>query len=111
LSPGIQAALILLGDQPLVRADVIEALLDAFGSDARTIVVPRYRDGGGSNPLLIHRSAWPLAREARADRGLGPIVREHPELVVEVDVAGSNPDVDTPEDLAALESTPYWTGG
>ena len=111
LSPGIQAALILLGDQPLVRADVIEALLNAFGSDARTIVVPRYRDGGGSNPLLIHRLAWPLAREARADRGLGPVVREHPELVVEVDVAGSNPDVDTPEDLAALESAPDWTGG
>jgi CTP:molybdopterin cytidylyltransferase MocA len=38
-------------------------------------------------------------------------VREHPELVVEVDVAGSNPDVDTPEDLAALESAPDWTGG
>jgi molybdenum cofactor cytidylyltransferase len=106
MSPGIQAALILLGDQPLVRPDVLESILGGFVSEAQPIVVPRYRDGGGPNPLLIHRSAWPLAREARADRGLGPVVREHPDLVVEIDVEGSNPDVDTQEDLAALEGAP-----
>jgi molybdenum cofactor cytidylyltransferase len=106
LSPTSEAALILLGDQPLVRADVVERLLAGFVSPALPMVVPRYRDGGGANPLLIHRLAWPLAREARADRGLGPVVRDHPNLVVEIDVEGSNPDVDTPEDLAALEASP-----
>ena len=105
LGPATEAALILLGDQPLVRADVLERLLRGFVSAAQPIVVPRYADGGGANPLLIHRVAWPLASEARADRGLGPIVREHPGLVVQVDVAGSNPDVDTPKDLAALEAS------
>jgi molybdenum cofactor cytidylyltransferase len=103
LSPGIQAALILLGDQPLVHVDVVESILGGFASEAQPIVVPRYRDGGGPNPLLIHRSAWPLARQAQADRGLGPVIRERPDLVVEIDVEGSNPDVDTQEDLAALE--------
>jgi protein-tyrosine phosphatase len=110
LSPASQAALILLGDQPLVRAEVVEALLAGFVSEALPIVVPRYRDGGGPNPLLIHRLAWPLADEARADRGLGPVVRDHPDLVFEVNVEGSNPDVDTPEDLAALETAPYERG-
>jgi molybdenum cofactor cytidylyltransferase len=33
LSPGIQAALILLGDQPLVRPDVLESILGGFASD------------------------------------------------------------------------------
>jgi molybdenum cofactor cytidylyltransferase len=99
-----EAALILLGDQPLVRADVLERLLAGFASEARPITVPRYRGGGGPNPLLLHRTAWPLARDAKADRGLGPIVRDHPDLVTVVDVSGSNPDVDTPEDLAALEA-------
>ena len=47
-----------------------------------------------------------LAREARGDRGLGPVVRDHPNLVLEIDVDGSNPDVDTPADLAALETAP-----
>ncbi len=99
-----EAALILLGDQPLVRADVIERLLEGFASAARPLTVPRYEGGGGPNPLLIHHTAWSLARDAKADRGLGPIVRDHPELVTVVDVPGSNPDVDTPEDLAALEA-------
>jgi CTP:molybdopterin cytidylyltransferase MocA len=67
--------------------------------------MPRYREGGGPNPLLIHRSAWSLAREARADRGLGPVLRGHPELLVRVDVEGSNPDIDTPEDLEAIEAS------
>jgi molybdenum cofactor cytidylyltransferase len=107
LGPRTQAALILLGDQPLVRLDVVEALLAGFVSEARPIVVPRYRGGGGPNPLLIHRLAWPLAGEARADRGLGPVIREHPDLVLAVDVDGSNPDVDTPADLAALENSEH----
>lgn len=105
VSPGCDAALILLGDQPLVRVDVIERLLDGFDSPALPIVVPRYRDGGGSNPLLIHRAAWSMAREARADRGLGPVLRDHPELLVHVDVEGSNPDIDTAEDLARIEAS------
>ena len=105
VSAGCDAALILLGDQPLVRVDVMERLLAGFVSAARPIVLPRYRDGGGSNPLLIHRVAWTLAREARADRGLGPILRDHPELLVQVDVEGSNPDIDTPDDLAAIEAS------
>jgi molybdenum cofactor cytidylyltransferase len=109
LGPSAEAALILLGDQPLVRADVLERLLGGFVSVAQPIVVPRYADGGGHNPLLIHKVAWPLASEARADHGLGPIVREHPDLVVRVDVDGSNPDVDTPDDLAALEASAHKT--
>lgn len=104
LSPSCDAALILLGDQPLVRVDVMERLMAGFLSAARPIVLPRYLEGGGANPLLIHRAAWPLAGEARGDRGLGPVLRGHPELLVQVDVQGSNPDIDTPEELAAIEA-------
>jgi molybdenum cofactor cytidylyltransferase len=108
LDPVPGAALIMLGDQPLVRAEVIEALLGQleFGpeGESKPIVAPRYRDGGGPNPLLIGRPAWPIAREARGDRGLGPVIREHSDLVRWVDVDGSNPDVDTQADLDALEA-------
>jgi molybdenum cofactor cytidylyltransferase len=98
------AAMILLGDQPLVRREVVEQLLGALTIPARPIVVPRYAGGGGSNPLLIHRAAWPLASQAQGDRGLGPVIRSHIDLVLEVQVDGSNPDVDTPDDLLALQS-------
>jgi molybdenum cofactor cytidylyltransferase len=106
VSPARDAALILLGDQPLVRVDVIERLLAEPGSTERPIVVPRYRGGGGSNPVLVGRSAWQLARDARSDRGLGPILRMHPDLVTVLDFDGSNPDIDTPDELAAIEAVP-----
>jgi molybdenum cofactor cytidylyltransferase len=105
LGPGVDAALILLGDQPLVRGDVVEKLLAALEPDRRPIAVPRYSGGGGPNPLLIHRRAWHIVAEARADRGLGPVIERHLDLVARVEVDGANPDVDTRSDLEALEAS------
>jgi protein-tyrosine phosphatase len=105
LGSASEAALIFLGDQPTVQAGVVARLLAVFVTPSRPIAIPSYANGGGPNPLLIHRSAWPLALEARGDRGLGPVLREHPDLITEVRVAGSNPDVDTPEELARLEAS------
>lgn len=102
-----QAALLLLGDQPLVRPEVLQALLTAASSTAGDparpcAFVPRYAEGGGANPVLLLRRCWPILEEATGDRGLGPVLARHPELVREVPVPGANPDVDTPADLAAL---------
>ncbi len=105
LGSASEAALIFLGDQPTVQAGAVASLLAVFVTPTRPIAMPLYANGGGPNPLLIHRSAWPLALEARGDRGLGPVLREHPDLITEVHVAGSNPDVDTPDDLARLEAS------
>jgi molybdenum cofactor cytidylyltransferase len=100
LGTGIDAAVVLLGDQPLVRAEVIRALTATDVPPDRSIVVPRYAGGGGQNPTLVLRAAWPLAAGLTGDRGFGPLIAAHPELVVEVPADGSNPDVDTRADLA-----------
>lgn len=102
LGADLDAALVLLGDQPLVRIDVIEALCSAWDAQGATVVVPRYAGGGGANPVLVGRAAWPLAAQATGDRGLGPLLAARRDLVREIRVAGSNPDVDTRADLAAL---------
>lgn len=106
LSGQIDDALILLGDQPAVPVAVIEALLDAAADDgpgARPVIVPVYPDEGGRNPVVLHRSVIAEAMAGLAgDRGLGPWIAAHPELVREIPVAGHNPDVDTPDDLVAL---------
>lgn len=102
LEPSVDATLILLGDQPFVAPDTIRALLDAPTDSGRPIVVPRYGGDRGRNPVLVRRAAFDLAIEAQGDRGLGPILAAHPELVLEVPVPRDNPDVDTPGDLARL---------
>ncbi|HEX5825981.1 MAG TPA: nucleotidyltransferase family protein [Candidatus Limnocylindrales bacterium] len=102
--PDTGAVLVVLGDQPSLRPDVIAAVLAAAAaSPDRPIVRPRYERDGAPNPVLVRRSAWALAAGLHGDHGLGPLLREHSELVAEVPVEGAIPDIDTPADLAALE--------
>jgi CTP:molybdopterin cytidylyltransferase MocA/SAM-dependent methyltransferase len=100
--PTAQAALIALGDQPLVPLEAIRALLAAPVDPARPAVVPAYTDDRGRNPVLLRRGGFGLVEEADGDRGLGPVLEAHPDLVVEIPVAGVNPDLDTPADLARI---------
>ncbi len=102
-NPAVDAVLIVLGDQPFLRPDVVRAVLEAAASTDRPIVRPRYAHDDAPNPVLVGRAAWALAAGLDGDRGLGPLLASRPELVVEVPVAGSNPDVDTPADLARIE--------
>ena len=107
LGEGVDGALIVLGDQPMVSVETIRALLDAAPDGARPIVVPVYAGDGGRNPVLVGRDAFALIGEVTGDRGLGPVIAAHPELVQEVPVdVPSNPDIDTRVDLvAALEAS------
>jgi molybdenum cofactor cytidylyltransferase len=103
VNPDAQAALLALGDQPFLRADVVSALLVAPVGPEHVAVVPHYVGGGDPNPVLLLRAGWPLVDEVSGDRGLGPVLALHPEGVRGVAVPGSNPDIDTPDDLARLE--------
>ena len=101
---GVDAAIILPGDQPRVRADVIATLIAAAQRQPEApFIVPRYRDDAAPNPILARRSTWRLADELAGDRGFGPVLDQHPELVVHVPVEGANPDVDTVADLLRLQ--------
>jgi molybdenum cofactor cytidylyltransferase len=111
LTPDVDAALILLGDQPLVRPGVIRQIALAALATDRLIVVPRYAGSGAINPVLLRRAAWHLADRLSGDRGMGPLIAAHPELVLEVPIDGDNPDVDTPADLAALSRPPDGSPG
>ncbi len=102
LQANLDAALFVLGDQPFIRPATIAALEAALRPGERCAAVPIHAEGGGPNPVLLSRTAWPLVLESSGDRGLGPVLRAHPDLVREVPVQGANPDVDTPGDLAAL---------
>jgi molybdenum cofactor cytidylyltransferase len=111
LDDDVEAVVILPGDQPLVRPEVIRSLLAAAGElPATPFVVASYADDGAPNPILARRSIWRLADELAGDRGFGPILAAHPDLVRVVPVDGANPDIDTSADLAAVGSARPATG-
>ena len=103
LDDEVDAAVILPGDQPRVRPATIRALLAAAAEPPFTpFIVARHAGDRTPNPVLARRSIWRLADELAGDRGFGPVLGAHPELVREVPIAGSNPDVDTRGDLERL---------
>ena len=102
LDPPVKGVVIALGDQPRTRPEVIRALMAAGRAGDRPVVIPQYADGGGANPVLLLEDAFGLVDEASGDRGLGPILASDPDLVLEVPVGGSNPDIDRPSDLLEL---------
>jgi molybdenum cofactor cytidylyltransferase len=101
-NPPADAVLLALGDQPRIDPGVIRHLLAGARTSDRPVVVPAYDRDGSPNPVLLLRAAFALVTEASGDRGLGPVLAAHPELVHSVSVRGANPDVDTPADLARL---------
>ncbi len=108
--PDAAAVLVALGDQPSLDPAVATALIEAAASDAagRPIVRPRYPHDDAPNPVLVRRAAWALAAGLEGDRGLGPLFGARPDLVFELPVGGANPDVDTRDQLRALELETAW---
>jgi molybdenum cofactor cytidylyltransferase len=101
---GGRAAVVLLGDQPIVGARAVERLVAAVAEGAR-VAVATY-GGKRRNPVLFSREVWPLLEaELAGDEGARSVLRRHPELVVEVpcEGVGDPVDVDTREDLRRLE--------
>ena len=99
----VDAAVILLGDQPTTRPEVLDQVLAAGRApEAPGLIAPRYSGDGAPNPVLANRSAWRLADELVGDRGFGPLLDDRPDLVGWVAVHGANPDIDTPADLVGV---------
>jgi CTP:molybdopterin cytidylyltransferase MocA len=103
-APDSRAAVIVLGDQPLVGAAAVGRLVSAF-EDGAEVAAATY-GGRQRNPVLFSRSVWPiLQKELLGDEGARRFLREHKNLVTEVpcDEVADPADVDTVEDLQSLE--------
>jgi molybdenum cofactor cytidylyltransferase len=98
-----EAAVVLLGDQPLVGAPAIRRVLTARGGGAEAI---RATYGGEpGHPVVLERRLFPRLLELRGDVGArdvltGGFVRE-----IACDGIAEPADVDTRADLRALEES------
>lgn len=97
----VSAICVGLGDQPRVGADAYRRLAAAHAGGA-DLAVAVY-EGTRGNPVLIGRALWSEARRLSGDVGARALMGAH--AVTEVDCTGTGDphDVDTLDDLRALE--------
>ncbi len=98
----VPAVVVGLADQPLVSAEAYRRVARAH-ADGASLAFATY-GGARGNPVLIARPYWAEAMALVGDEGARVLFRRHPAVAVPCDDTGAATDVDTPEDLAELES-------
>lgn len=95
----IDAAMIALGDQPGIEADVMRRLIEAHGASSFPIAAPSYR-GERGNPVVFAVELFPELLAIRGDRGAKGVIDRDPSRVALVHFDMAPPtDVDTRADL------------
>lgn len=102
LPAGAEAAIVLLGDMPLVDAPLIDRLLRRW-ADLRPAALVPVSGGRRGNPVVLSRALAPEIARLAGDSGAGPLLRGRGDVIEEpVETPGVLHDVDTPDALAVL---------
>lgn len=98
------AALIVLGDQPLVRPETLLRLTEIPVTDGTGIVIPVLR-GKRGNPVRISRALFEEAMALQGDVGCRALFSAHADAIlrVEVEDEGILLDLDEPGDYERLQ--------
>ncbi|KAF0233530.1 MAG: molybdenum cofactor [Desulfovibrionaceae bacterium] len=105
LPPGLDGAMILLGDMPLITPKLVGKLARAFRPGR--FLVPRC-DGRRGNPVIIPSDWFLRVLELEGDTGARPLLASPNALVdyLAVDDPAILYDVDTPDDYSRLKNQP-----
>jgi molybdenum cofactor cytidylyltransferase len=104
VGPRIDAALIVLADQPFIRPETLDRIVDRYRQSHAQIVIPSYK-GFRGNPVLLDRSLFPEVMALDGDIGCRAIFGSHLEGIVkaEVEDVGILLDIDTKDDYVRLQ--------
>lgn len=102
LSPDTGAALVVLGDEPLVGREPLERVVARYREGGAAVVAPTFR-GVRGHPVLFDRSVFPELEALSGDRGARAVADRDPGRLALVELDMPKPvDVDTAADLARL---------
>jgi molybdenum cofactor cytidylyltransferase len=69
-------ALFVIGDQPMVRTELINALIDRFNRSSAPIIAPSFQ-GRVRDPVLFRRELFPELLELKGDHGALDLIEKH----------------------------------
>ena len=99
------AVMFILGDQPLVGPEVMNALIDGYCRTRAPIVLPTHR-GRRGNPAVVDRTLFSRVESLTGDVGARVLFQEYADEIVEIDVDDDSIhfDLDAWEDYEELKA-------
>lgn len=100
MGPGVARAVVILGDQPDVDADLIDALMETQASSHLPAAALDF-DGLLHPPVVLARELWPELEELHGDVGCRQLIRSDPNRVARLPLSRPRRhpiDIDTPDD-------------
>ena len=103
INPKSDGALFLVGDQPMIRKDLLNALIARFENSPAWIVAPSFK-GQTRNPVLFRRVLFPELLRITGDRGGRSLIERYREktALVEWEDELAFLDLDIREDYERL---------
>jgi CTP:molybdopterin cytidylyltransferase MocA len=95
--------MLLLADQAAVSADDLQRLAGSWRKQPQYIAAAVYAGTIGA-PAIFPRASFRDLAQLRGDAGARSLLRRNPDRIVRVPMPSAAIDVDTPEDLLALEA-------
>jgi molybdenum cofactor cytidylyltransferase len=101
IQPDAVAALVHLGDHPMVKVETFQAIVDTYNEAKKPIVVARH-NGHRGHPVIFDRTTFTELESAPDEEGARHVVNADPSRLAYIDLndPGINLDLDTPSDLA-----------
>jgi molybdenum cofactor cytidylyltransferase len=103
LPAACSAVMLLLADQAAVTAEDLKRLAGSWRKQPQRMAAALYSGSCGA-PAIFPRSSFRSLSELRGDTGARALLVRNPDRVVRVPMPSAAVDVDTPEDLLALEA-------
>ena len=103
LPSSCSAVMLLLADQAAVTTDDLRRLVGTWRRQTEHIVAASYGSTVGV-PAIFPRSAFGDLARLRGDMGARALIQRNPDRLVRVPMERAAIDIDTPEDLLAIES-------
>ena len=104
IDPNSDGVLFLAGDQPFIRSELIDALIERFKNSRSLIVAPSFQ-GQPRNPLLFRRELFPELLKLSGNRGTRALLEKNRDQAELVPWGEEIPcvDVDARADYARLK--------
>jgi molybdenum cofactor cytidylyltransferase len=99
LDAQVEAALVVLGDQPQIEAGVVKSILRLYANSKPVLVVPSYQMHRG-HPWLVARKLWPAVLALQPNESLRDFLAQQAAQITYLPVESSSilQDLDTPAD-------------